>query len=203
MFVSFEGIDFCGKSTQVKLLAEYFEHAGKTVKIIREPGGASISEKIRQVLLDKKNTEMFIETEILLFSASRAQLVREVIIPALEDGIIVISDRYFDSTTAYQGYGRNIPLNVVDTINHFAVGAALPDMSFFLDIPIETAIERRDARRADLDRMERLDSDFFSRVRAGYKELSRQLQRFHLIDGTLPVDVIHRAIVEKIQFVCK
>lgn len=112
MFITFEGIDFSGKSTQIQLLKEHLTAKGRDVLVIREPGGGEIEEKIRTILLDKKNLEMTSETEILLFSASRAQLVRKTILPSLERGTIVISDRFHDSTTAYQGYGRQLPLEM-------------------------------------------------------------------------------------------
>src|ERR1035437_7478026 len=118
MFITFEGIDFCGKSTQVQLLQKYLENKGERVVIIREPGGTDISEKIRDILLDKKNFKMVTEAEIFLFSASRAQLVREKIRPFLDKGYYVISDRFHDSTTAYQGYGRGLPIESVEHINH-------------------------------------------------------------------------------------
>ena len=138
MFITFEGIDFCGKSTQVKLLKEFLESKGKTVKIIREPGGTEISEKIREILLDKKHLNLTIETEIFLFSASRAQLVREVIQPYLEKKYYVLSDRFHDSTTAYQGFGREIPLPIVEQINNLVIGKTIPDLTFFIDIPSGT-----------------------------------------------------------------
>ena len=121
MFITFEGLDFCGKSTQVEILKNYLESKGKDVKIIREPGGTEISEKIRDILLDKKNSEMTIESELLLFSSSRAQLVRERIIPLLKEGYFVISDRFHDSSVAYQGYGRGISISSVKEIQNFTI----------------------------------------------------------------------------------
>ncbi len=143
MFITFEGLDFCGKSTQVKLIKKYFEDSGKEVELIREPGGVQISEKIRNILLDNKNSEMFSETELLLFSASRAQLVREKIIPYLKSGKVVISDRFLDSSIAYQGFGRGLNKEFVIELQKFAIGEAVPDITFFIDIPIAEVMKRK------------------------------------------------------------
>lgn len=200
MFITFEGIDFCGKSTQVRLLKEYLEKKDKKVVIIREPGGTVISEKIRDILLDKKNAEMLIETEILLFSSSRAQLVRQVIKPYIEKKYYVISDRFHDSTTAYQGFGRGIPLDSVEEINKFALGTVIPDITFFLDITVEEAEKRKSANSLiELDRIESTKADFFRRVREGYLHLTEKESRFRLIDGTLSVQNIHKIIIEDIE----
>lgn len=200
MFITFEGIDFCGKSTQVRLLKEYLEKKDKKVVIIREPGGTVISEKIRDILLDKKNAEMLIETEILLFSSSRAQLVRQVIKPYIEKKYYVISDRFHDSTTAYQGFGRGIPLDSVEEINKFALGTVIPDITFFLDITVEEAEKRKSANSLiELDRIESTKADFFRRVREGYLHLTEKESRFKLIDGTLSVQNIHKIIIEDIE----
>ena len=200
MFITFEGIDFCGKSTQVELLKNYLETQNKTVEIIREPGGTEISETVRNVLLDKKHNKMFMETEIFLFSASRAQLVREKIRPFLEEGTYVISDRFHDSTTAYQGYGRGINPETVQHINNLAIDGAVPDITFIIDISVEVADERKAIRNnSELDRMELSGNPFFRKVRNGYLEIARQEKRFRVIDGTLPPDVIHKKIVEEIK----
>jgi len=143
MFITFEGLDFCGKSTQVEILKDYFESKNKKVVIIREPGGTEISEKIREILLDKKNSEMSIESELLLFSSSRAQLVREKIIPLLNQGCYVISDRFHDSSIAYQGYGRGISIESVMAIQNFAIDGAVPNITFFIDVPLEEIGRRR------------------------------------------------------------
>ena len=143
MFITFEGIDFCGKSTQVELLKNYLIGINKKVHLIREPGGTEISEKIREILLDKKNNAMVMETEIFLFSASRAQLVKEVIRPYLQKGYYVISDRFHDSSTAYQGYGRGLPVDSILKIHNLAIGDTIPDITFFIDIPNEVAFQRK------------------------------------------------------------
>lgn len=200
MFISFEGIDFCGKSTQVELLQEYLIKKGKKVQIIREPGGTEISEKIRDILLDKKNNEMVIETEIFLFSASRAQLVRQKIQPYLKDGFYVISDRFHDSSTAYQGFGRGLPVEAILNIHKIAIDNTIPDITFFIDIPTSVAIERKKLKsHSELDRMEVNDNLFFERVRSGYLELAKNESRFRVIDGTLSIEKIHQQILIEIK----
>lgn len=195
MFISFEGIDFSGKSTQIALLQECLESEGKKVKVIREPGGGEIEEKIRDILLDKKNLQLTPEAEILLFSASRAQLVRKTILPALAEGFVVISDRFHDSTSAYQGYGRRLPIHVVNTINGFAIDGAVPAITFFIDIPVEMAKSRKlSMQRQQLDRIELMDDDFFNRVRNGYIELAKNDNRIKIIDGCLSKDKLHDSI---------
>ena len=200
MFISFEGIDFCGKSTQVELLKIYLLKNNKRVEIIREPGGTEISEKVRTVLLDKKNNNMFMETEIFLFSASRAQLVREKIRPYLDEGIYVISDRFHDSTTAYQGFGRGINLDSVAHINKLAVGSTIPDITFFIDISVEEAEKRKSIRQnLELDRIEISNLDFYKRVREGYLFLANNEKRFKAIDGTLNEKEIHKLIIKELK----
>lgn len=198
MFISFEGIDFCGKSTQIKKLEEYFSALNKKVKVIREPGGTAISEKIRDILLDKKNDQMVMETEILLFSASRSQLVREVIRPSLNSGFVVISDRFHDSSTAYQGYGRGLSVDDIKNIHKIAVGETLPDLTFLIDIPVEIAYRRRGTKTGHLDRIEVSDDDFYSRVRKGYLQMAEEEKRFRVIDGNRDINLIHNDIVNEI-----
>jgi len=199
MFITFEGIDFCGKSTQVEILKEYLIKNNKNVHLIREPGGTEISEKIRDVLLDKKNNAMVMETEIFLFSASRAQLVREVIRPYLRKGFYVISDRFHDSSTAYQGFGRGLPVETIIKINNLAIGDTIPDLTFFIDIPIEVSIKRKNKKtHNDLDRIEISDNSFFERVRNGYLELARTEKRFRVLDGTRSIEQVSEQIVNEI-----
>lgn len=198
MFISFEGIDFCGKSTQIKLLKKYLESRGEKVTLLREPGGTQISEQIRKILLDNKNHKMCTETEILLFSASRAQLVREHIGPMLKDGWYVLSDRFFDSTTAYQGYGRGVALDMVKAVNSFAVGEYLPAVTFFLDIPVSVAFERQKKSTTELDRIETSTGKFFEDVREGYLQLVKDEPRFFYIDATMPIEQIHDIIIKKV-----
>ena len=200
MFITFEGIDFCGKSTQIELLKNYLLKNHREVQVIREPGGTEISEKIRTVLLDKENSRMVMETEFLLFSASRAQLVREKIRPYLDKGIYVISDRFHDSSTAYQGYGRGIPVEIILNIHKLAIGTTIPDLTFFIDIPVEVAEQRGKLKtREYLDRIENSDNEFYQRVREGYLNIAKKENRFKIIDGTEQIEKIHRIVINEIN----
>lgn len=200
MFISFEGIDCSGKTTQAKLLMEKLQSQGHNVLFLREPGGTIISEKIRDILLDKKNLKMTQITELLLFSASRAQLVNEVIKPALQQKKIVISDRYVDSTTVYQGYGRGLTLGAVKTINRVATTDVMPKKTFFIDITIQEMLNRRKTGKADIDRMEMSGEDFFHRVREGYHTLAKEdPERFVVINGKQSVETIHEEIWKVIE----
>jgi len=199
MFITFEGIDFCGKSTQIDLLKSYLLKNKKKVQVIREPGGTEISEKIRTMLLDKQNSKMLMETEFLLFSASRAQLVREKIRPYLDDGFYVISDRFHDSSTAYQGYGRGISIEVILSIHKLVIGNTIPDITFFIDIPVEIAEQRRREKLNEhLDRIENSNKDFYSRVRNGYLELTENENRFRILNGIDSIENIHEHIINEI-----
>lgn len=200
MFITFEGLDFCGKSTQVEILKDYFERQNKKVVIIREPGGTEISEKIREILLDKKNSEMSIESELLLFSSSRAQLVREKIIPLLKHGYYVISDRFHDSSIAYQGYGRGISIESVMAIQNFAIDGAVPNLTFFMDVPLDEIGRRRIKHGEDnLDRIELSENKFYQKVYDGYLELCNTQARVKLIDGTKNIEEVHQQILEEIK----
>jgi dTMP kinase len=202
MFISFEGIDFSGKSTQLELLKDYLVDHNKKVEILREPGGTEISEKVRRILLDNKNEKMFAEAELLLFSASRAQLVREKIRPYLQKGIYVISDRFHDSSTAYQGYGRGIPIEVVMKIHDLAIGDTIPDLTFFIDIPVGIANERKKKKsKVKLDRIELADIEFYNRVRSGYLEIARNEERFKVIDGTQTIETIQNQIISELELI--
>jgi len=202
MFISFEGIDFSGKSTQIELLKDYLVEHNKKVEILREPGGTEISEKVRRILLDNKNEKMFAEAELLLFSASRAQLVREKIRPYLQKGIYVISDRFHDSSTAYQGYGRGIPIEVVMKVHDLAIGDTIPELTFFVDIPVGIANERKKKKsKVKLDRIELADIEFYNRVRSGYLEIARQEERFKVIDGTQTIETIQNQIKSELELI--
>ncbi len=195
MFISFEGIDCCGKTTQVTLLLEKLQSVNRQYLLLREPGGTSISEKIRSILLDKKNMNMTQMTELLLFSASRVQLVNEIIKPALADRKIVICDRYVDSTTAYQGYGRGLLLGAVKTINRVATMDVMPKKTFFIDITVQEMVERRKASQHETDRMELSNEEFFSKVRKGYHELAKEEpDRFVVINGKQTMMEIHEEV---------
>ena len=199
MFITFEGLDFCGKSTQVQLLGNYLKGKDNKVTILREPGGTRISEKIREILLDKENAEISIETELILFSASRAQLVNQIIIPALNENYYVILDRFYDSSIAYQAFGRKIPIAIVEEIQRFVIGKAIPDITFFLDIPIKEVIKRKSMiKKTALDRIESSKIDFYERVLEGYLYLSDKEKRIKKIDGTLTISEIHKIIINEI-----
>jgi len=200
MFITFEGLDFSGKTTQIELLKEYLLKKGKKVKVLREPGGTSISEKIREVLLDRDNSEMFEETELLLFAASRAQLVREFVLPRLKEGFYVLSDRFHDSSIAYQGFGRELQLDFVIKLQEFAINSAIPDVTFFIDIPVEE-VERRKAllEHGKLDRIELSEKNFYLKVRDGYLSLCAKERRMVKIDGLKKIEEIHSEIISVIE----
>jgi dTMP kinase len=198
-FITFEGSEGCGKSTQVLRLAARLEQAGMRTLVTREPGGTAIGEKIRDLLqFAPESFAMTPEAELLLFEASRSQLVRETIQPALAQGTVVISDRFFDSTTVYQGVARKLPPGIVETLNAFAIGDARPDVTFLLDVDIETARARmlRRVRPVGVtDRMEQEPIEFYERVCEGYRTLAtREPDRFIVIDGRQSADAIEAQI---------
>ncbi|HSP44870.1 MAG TPA: dTMP kinase [Chthoniobacterales bacterium] len=198
-FITFEGSEGCGKSTQVLRLAARLEQAGVRTLVTREPGGTAIGEKIRHLLqFAPESLAMTPEAEVLLFTASRSQLVREIIEPALAEGTVVISDRFFDSTTVYQGVARKLPPAIVETLNAFAVGTARPDVTFILDVDVETARTRMLRRVRPIavdDRMEQEPIEFYERVCQGYRALAaREPDRFIVIDGRQSPDAIEREI---------
>jgi dTMP kinase len=198
-FITFEGTEGCGKSTQVQRLAARLKSLGIPFLLTREPGGTSIGESIRELLqFAPQGKGMFAETELLLFEASRSQLVREVVMPALDAGTCVISDRFFDSTSVYQGAARKLPSSVVDQLNAFAVGECVPDLSVVLDVDAKTAQTRMQKPRRP-DRMEQQPAEFYERVRQAYRELAkRDPDRVVLIDGTKSADQIDKEIWELI-----
>lgn len=201
MFVTFEGVDRSGKTTQATLLSETLHARGdKIVHLIREPGGTAISERLREILLDKEHLDLSEITELFLFSASRAQLVRQVIAPALRRGEIVVCDRFSDSTTAYQGYGRGVNLDAVRQINAVATDGIVPDLTILVDVTVEE-IERRKRKTAEtLDRMELSGRTFYERVRAGYLALARQApDRFLVIDGMRAINEIADEIRREVE----
>jgi dTMP kinase len=195
-FITFEGSEGCGKSTQISLLAEKLRQAGREPLVIREPGGTPAGESIRHLLQHAPEGENLVpEAELLLFAASRAQLVREKIQPALEAGRIVISDRFFDSTTVYQGVARRIPSEDTALINAFAVGDCLPDVTFVLDLDRETSLARMRAGNRELDRIERESEEFFGAVRAGYLDLAKKNPaRIVLLDASRSVESLSTEI---------
>lgn len=201
-FISFEGSEGCGKTTQINALAKRLESLGKTVLITREPGGTLIGEKIRELLQDPQNTnEISAMTELLLFSASRSQLISSVIRPALERGEIVISDRFYDSTLVYQGLGRSIDRNLIEQVNTLTVGSLVPDRTILLDLDAEVGIARAKRRQSgELDRIETESLEFFQAVREGYLKLAEtEADRFVVLDGLLSVDSIEEQIWQAIK----
>jgi dTMP kinase len=184
MFITFEGIDGSGKSTQARLLSERLKEEGRDCVFLREPGGTEISEKIRTLLLDREHLEMTDLAEVFLFSAARTQLVSEVIRPCIEQGRIVLCDRFYDSTTAYQGYGRGINVEAVDSINRVASQGIVPDFTFILDIELAEIERRRPPSKRITDRMESGGMEFFERVRKGYLEIAkREKHRCFVVPG--------------------
>ena len=195
--ISFEGSEGSGKSTQIARLAAQLQQGGREVVATREPGGTEIGEQIRNIIVhNSKGDEMCAETELLLFTAARAQVVREVIAPALVRGAVVLSDRFLDSSTVYQGIGRNLAADPVSQINRFAVGNVMPDLTIVIDVPTEVSLARIRQRASGLpDRMERENIDFYKKIREGYLVLARGMpDRFVVIDGTQSPDAIEKQI---------
>jgi dTMP kinase len=195
-FITFEGSEACGKTTQVQRLAARLDRLHVPHLITREPGGTPIGETIRELLqFVPHNSNMAPETELLLFEASRSQLVREVINPALERDMCVIADRFFDSTTVYQGAARKLGREMIERFNAFAVGDCVPDMTLVLDIDARTAESRMQQEQRKADRMEQQPAEFYERVREGYRGLAAQEpDRIILIDGSRDADVIEAEI---------
>ena len=198
LFISFEGIDGCGKSTQADLLRSHLESKGEQVELLREPGGTALSEQIREILLNPNNEKMDPSTESILLSASRAQLTREIIIPALERGNVVICDRYADSTLAYQGYGRGINLEWLEKLNEFATAGLKPDITLLVDLPVDEAFNRMQSK--SFDRIEMEGIEFLDKVRSGYLELTdRFSKRYFMIDGMETIEEMNKKIINKIE----
>jgi dTMP kinase len=198
LFISFEGIDACGKSTQVKMLMKRFELDGIDSLLVREPGGTQISEEIRSVLLRVRNENMSERTEALLMTASRAQLTHDVIIPSLESGLIVIADRFKDSTLAYQGGGRGLDVNYLLQLNDFATFELDPEMTFFIDISADEGEKRLNSKNPD--RIEGAGKIFQEKVREQYLKLARiHSDRFIVLDGKNSPEEIHQIIWSEIS----
>jgi dTMP kinase len=200
--ISFEGPEGSGKSTQIALLAKHLDLLGREVLTTREPGGTEIGEQVRHIIVhNSKGDEMCPETELFLFAAARAQLVRQIIAPALLAGRIVLSDRFLDSSTVYQGIARNLASDPVQQINHFAVGNVMPDLTVILDVPTEVSLARIRLRASDLpDRMERENAEFFAKVREGYLLLAQGMpERFVVVDGTAPQAEVEKKVWAAVQ----
>jgi len=200
LFITFEGIDRSGKSTQSQMLYEYLKKRKLKVILVREPGGTEISEKIRHILLDKTNSKMYSLTEFLLFSASRHQLTEEVIKPKLKAGYYVICDRYYDSSTAYQGYGGKIDKKTIETINKIATTNLKPDISFLIDIDEKERQRRLIKSGRGKDRMEAKEITYHRKVISGFREIARtNKRRFVIIDGKQDKEIIHEEIKKIIK----
>ncbi|NOX37485.1 MAG: dTMP kinase [Calditrichaeota bacterium] len=190
-FISFEGIDYCGKTTQIQRLVERLKEHGVEVEVVREPGGTIISEKIREILLDRSHEEMHDRTEILLYAAARSQLVHQKILPLLQKGVSVIADRYYDSTTAYQGYGRGLNIDFVKQLNQFATSGLSPFKTIFLDISPEEAERRRLRKGQTQDRLESGGVAFYRRIREGFFQIAREEpERFVIVPAEQDIDAI-------------
>ncbi len=208
IFITFEGIDQCGKTAQAERLVRTLTHAGCEVVFTHEPGGTAISERIRAIVLDRNIAGMTGWTELLLMMASRAQHTEEVILPALHEGKVVICDRYADCTAAYQGAGRGLDADTIAALNRIATLGLIPELTILLDIPVEEAARRRRCASIPEDRMEQEDPDFHNRVRTGYLTLARlDPDRFLVVDGTQPMDrieaQIEQRVVEKLKQVTR
>ncbi len=195
MFITFEGPDGCGKSTQIAPLADYLRSKGRTVYTTREPGGTEISDQVRQIIMAMKNTSMHPRTELLLFLSARAQLVEEVIRPRLAAGEIVISDRYADSTLAYQGYGHGVDRDVIRSLLAFATGGLKPDLTLLLDVDAETGLRRRQTGGGEWNRLDAYQLEFHRRVREGYHELALlEPERWETVDAAQTPEMVQLAI---------
>lgn len=199
LFITVEGIDGCGKSTQARLIAAALEAAGHTVLRLREPGGVKISEKIRSILLDPANAEMGDVCELLLYEAARAQLVHQVIRPALAAGKTVVCDRFYDSTTAYQAFADGLDRGMVSQANELAVDGCRPDLTLVFDLPVEDALRRRSGREAE-DRLELKGLEFQERVAAGFRAVAAdEPDRVKLIDAGGPIAEVFSSVVTELR----
>lgn len=199
-FIVFEGPEGSGKSTQARRLADRFRSSGRHVVVTREPGGTPIGEQVRGVLLDKANCAMLPETEVLLYSAARAQHVGEVIKPALARGEIVICDRFVDSTLAYQGGGRGLDLGHLETIQRFAIGDVVPDVRLLLDLSVESGLARRFAIAGDVNRFDEADVAFHQRVRSMYLDLARANPAgWAIIDADADIESVEQRVASAIE----
>lgn len=192
LFITFEGPDGCGKTTQMKLLAEYFEKKGKEVVLTREPGGKGLGEKVREILLNYDG-EVSDRCESFLFLADRAQNIDIIVNPAVKEGKIILCDRHIDSTVAYQGYGRGLNIDRINMLNNLATNGKKPDLTLVFDVDVETSMKRVGKEK---DRMESAGIDFHNRVRKGYLELAKQEpKRIKVLDATKSIEEIHKDVI--------
>ncbi|RKY82742.1 dTMP kinase [candidate division KSB1 bacterium] len=198
--ITFEGIDGSGKSVQAQRLYNNLKKQGLDPLLIREPGGTEVSEKIRDILLLSERGSVSPVTELMLYEAARAELVSRIIFPALKDGRVVISDRFTDSTVAYQGFGRGLDIDLIEQINFFVCRQIKPHLTIILDITLEESLRRRNSISKKEDRIEKETSDFFSAVITGYKSIAdSDTNRAVLFDGSLPVDKLEQMIFERVK----
>ena len=196
LFITFEGADGCGKSTQMKLLQEYLQNEGYEVVITREPGGKGLGEKIREILLNYDG-EVSDRCESFLFLADRAQNIDVIVKPAMQQGKIVLCDRHTDSSVAYQGYGRGLNIDEINRLNNLSTGGLKPDLTFVFDVDIETSMKRVGTEK---DRMESAGKEFFNKVRNGYLELAKkEPNRIKVINSTNPIVVVFEDVLKEIQ----
>ncbi|MDM5335937.1 dTMP kinase [Fictibacillus enclensis] len=202
LFITIEGPDGSGKSTQIKKLAEFLLENSIPFILTREPGGTAVSDRIRSLILDPAHPEMADETEVLLYAASRAQHVKEKIVPALQEGKLVLCDRFVDASVAYQAYGLGIPVEDVTRINRFATGGLKPDRSYLIDVAPEIGRQRMVSRYSGegLDRIEQKELDYHERVRSGFQKIYEEnRERFLLVDGNQTVDEVFDEIIKDIK----
>lgn len=204
LFITMEGTDGSGKTTQVELLQKYFKLKKYDVVFIREPGGTNIGEQLREIILNSNNKNMNNLTEAFLYASARAQLVNEVIVPSLKNGSIVLCDRYIDSSIAYQGYGRKLGSDLINKINNIATGGLVPDITIFLDLSPEVSLKRREEQNKlleeKLDRLEQEKEYFHNQVYTGYKMLASQNKdRIKVIDATKSKEKVHEEVVKTIE----
>lgn len=199
LFISLEGTDGSGKSSQCMLLKRYLDKKNIESLIVREPGSTSIGEKIRAIIIDKKNKEMSHYTEALLYAAARAQLVEEIIYPSINKGKVVICDRFLDSSIVYQGIGRNLGIDTINSINSYAINGLMPDITFFIDLPPHISIMRKNSV-TELDRLEAEEESFHDLVYNGYKEIIKTCKnRIRVLDGTRTKNEINKDIVSIVE----
>jgi dTMP kinase len=202
VLITFEGVEGSGKSTQVERLAKHLAALGMSCLVSREPGGTPIGEAVRRILLDPKHGEMHGLTELFLYLASRNQFVREMVLPGLESGRVVVLDRFGDSSTAYQGFGRELGEKLVARLNKLATAAVRPSLTVLVDVPVSVGQKRKAS--GDLDRLERERVEFHERVRQGYLRVARRAPgRFRIVDGTLPADELERSVFRHVEELLK
>ena len=201
LFITFEGIEGCGKTTQINLLKECLEEKGHSVVATREPGGTQLGDSMRSILLDSKNTHIDDKTELLLYEASRAQHIKDIIRPALAKGSIVLCDRFTDATLAYQGYAQGISKDLIESLNQFATDNIRPDFTILIDCPVEIGLKRAMKRGENLnqgiseDRFEAKSIAFHQMVRLGYLQIAeRNSNRIYLVDGRKDISIVHQEI---------